>query len=170
MNLVVLRRGDALFAPAGVLHAYQSGLGVELMAASDNVLRGGLTPKHVDVPELLRIVDVEPGPAPIVEPAADGDHAVIRRRRPRLRAHRVELADDAVAVDLHGPAIILATRGAVRVSDHAGTDGAVAAPRRRGLRRRRRASALRGSRRGLRRPARPPLTALQEASGTATRR
>jgi hypothetical protein len=41
------------------------------------------------------------------------------------RAHRVELADDAVAVDLHGPAIILATRGAVRVSDHAGTDGAV---------------------------------------------
>jgi mannose-6-phosphate isomerase len=45
-----------------VLHAYQSGLGVELMAASDNVLRGGLTPKHVDVPELLRIVDVDPGP------------------------------------------------------------------------------------------------------------
>lgn len=126
MNLVVLRRGDALFAPAGVLHAYQSGLGVELMAASDNVLRGGLTPKHVDVPELLRIVDVEPGPAPIVEPAADGEHAVIYDAGvPDFALTRVELADDAVAVDLHGPAIILATRGAVRVSDHAGTDGAV---------------------------------------------
>ena len=126
MNLVVLRRGDALFAPAGVLHAYQSGLGVELMAASDNVLRGGLTPKHVDVPELLRIVDVEPGPAPIVEPAADGEHAVIYDAGvPDFALTRVELASDAVAVDLRGPAIILATRGAVRVSDHAGTDGAV---------------------------------------------
>ena len=126
MNLVVLRRGDALFAPAGVLHAYQSGLGVELMAASDNVLRGGLTPKHVDVPELLRIVDVEPGPAPIVEPAADGDHAVIYDAGvPDFALTRVELANDAVAVDLHGPAIILATRGAVRVSDPAGADGAV---------------------------------------------
>ncbi|HCJ50092.1 MAG TPA: mannose-6-phosphate isomerase, class I, partial [Microbacterium sp.] len=48
MNLVVLHRGEAVFAPAGVLHAYQDGLGVELMAASDNVLRGGVTPKHID--------------------------------------------------------------------------------------------------------------------------
>ena len=74
MNLVVLHRGEALFAPAGVLHAYQSGLGVELMAASDNVLRGGLTPKHVDVPELLRVLDPSVGPAPLVapQPLADG--------------------------------------------------------------------------------------------------
>ena len=49
MNLVVLRRGEGLFVPAGVLHAYLAGLGVEIMAASDNVLRGGLTPKHIDV-------------------------------------------------------------------------------------------------------------------------
>jgi mannose-6-phosphate isomerase len=46
-----------LFLPAGNLHAYLSGAGVELMANSDNVLRGGLTPKHVDVPELLRVLD-----------------------------------------------------------------------------------------------------------------
>ena len=65
MNLVTLRRGEGLFAPAGVLHAYQSGLGVELMAASDNVMRGGLTPKHVDVPELLHVLDATPAPAPV---------------------------------------------------------------------------------------------------------
>ncbi len=62
MNLVTLRRGEGLFVPAGVLHAYLDGLGVELMAASDNVLRGGLTPKHIDVPELLSVLDDDAGP------------------------------------------------------------------------------------------------------------
>lgn len=60
LNTVVLRRGDALYLPAGNIHAYLSGLGVELMGPSDNVLRCGLTPKHVDVPELLRVVDFTP--------------------------------------------------------------------------------------------------------------
>ena len=74
MNLVTLRRGEGLFVPAGVLHAYLEGLGVELMAASDNVLRGGLTPKHVDVAELLAVLDPQPGPVPVVaaEPVAPG--------------------------------------------------------------------------------------------------
>ena len=57
LNRVTLAPGEALFLPAGNLHAYLSGAGVELMANSDNVLRGGLTPKHVDVPELLRVLD-----------------------------------------------------------------------------------------------------------------
>lgn len=59
-NLVILEPGEAIFVPAGVLHSYLKGVGVELMANSDNVLRGGLTPKHVDVPELLKIVDFRP--------------------------------------------------------------------------------------------------------------
>lgn len=60
LHLVSLRPGEAMSLPAGNLHAYLHGTGVEIMANSDNVLRGGLTPKHVDVPELLRIVRFEP--------------------------------------------------------------------------------------------------------------
>ncbi len=56
-NLVALEPGEAIFIPAGELHTYLKGMGMELMANSDNVLRGGLTPKHVDVPELLMIMD-----------------------------------------------------------------------------------------------------------------
>lgn len=68
LNRISLRPGQAMYAPAGYLHAYLRGVGVELMAASDNVLRGGLTPKHVDVPELLRILRCQPGRPPISDP------------------------------------------------------------------------------------------------------
>jgi mannose-6-phosphate isomerase len=59
LNLICLEPGQALFLDAGEFHAYLEGLGIELMANSDNVLRGGLTPKHVDVPELLRVLKFE---------------------------------------------------------------------------------------------------------------
>ncbi len=59
LNLVQLEPGEAIYLPAGELHAYLDGLGIELMANSDNVLRGGLTPKHIDVPELLNVVNFE---------------------------------------------------------------------------------------------------------------
>ncbi len=61
LNLVHLLPGQGTFQPAGVLHAYLEGVNVELMANSDNVLRGGLTTKHVDVPELLNILTFEGG-------------------------------------------------------------------------------------------------------------
>jgi len=57
LNLIRLEPGQAMFLPAGTLHAYLGGVGIELMANSDNVLRGGLTPKHVDVKELLNILN-----------------------------------------------------------------------------------------------------------------
>jgi mannose-6-phosphate isomerase len=57
LNLVCLEPGQALFLDSGQLHAYLDGVGIELMANSDNVLRGGLTPKHIDVPELLKVLD-----------------------------------------------------------------------------------------------------------------
>jgi len=60
LNRISLAPGEAIFLPAGNLHAYLRGVGVEVMANSDNVLRGGLTPKHVDVPELLRVLDFAP--------------------------------------------------------------------------------------------------------------
>ncbi len=57
LNLICLDPAQAMYLPAGQLHAYLDGVGIELMANSDNVLRGGLTPKHVDVTELLNVVD-----------------------------------------------------------------------------------------------------------------
>ncbi|RMI13286.1 mannose-6-phosphate isomerase, class I [Cellulomonas triticagri] len=62
LNPVTLHPGEALFVPAGGVHAYLRGVGVEIMASSDNVLRAGLTPKHVDVAELLRNVDYVAAP------------------------------------------------------------------------------------------------------------
>jgi mannose-6-phosphate isomerase len=69
LNQVSLSRGEALYLPAGNIHAYLHGVGIELMAASDNVLRGGLTPKHVDVPELLAVLDFTDAAVPLVEPS-----------------------------------------------------------------------------------------------------
>ncbi|KDE98589.1 mannose-6-phosphate isomerase [Mycolicibacterium aromaticivorans JS19b1 = JCM 16368] len=60
LNRITLAPGEAIFMPAGNLHSYIHGMGMEVMANSDNVLRGGLTPKHVDVPELLRVLDFRP--------------------------------------------------------------------------------------------------------------
>ncbi len=57
MNLLRLEPGRTVYLPPGLLHAYLAGVGIELMADSDNVIRGGLTPKHVDVRELMRTVD-----------------------------------------------------------------------------------------------------------------
>jgi len=60
LNLIQLKPGQALFLPAGELHAYLKGVGIELMADSDNVLRGGLSTKHIDVPELLKVLNFKP--------------------------------------------------------------------------------------------------------------
>jgi mannose-6-phosphate isomerase len=68
LQLVCLSPGQAMYLPAGQLHAYLDGVGIELMANSDNVLRGGLTTKHVDVPELLRVVRFEETEIRILEP------------------------------------------------------------------------------------------------------
>jgi len=70
LNLICLEPGQAMFLPAGQLHAYLDGVGIELMANSDNVLRGGLTPKHVDLKELLRVVRFSPAAIDILEPVA----------------------------------------------------------------------------------------------------
>ncbi|MEP7053766.1 MAG: mannose-6-phosphate isomerase, class I [Actinomycetota bacterium] len=68
LNRITLAPGDAIYLPAGNLHAYLRGTGIELMAASDNVLRGGLTDKHIDVAQLLAIVDFTSGPPMRVQP------------------------------------------------------------------------------------------------------
>jgi mannose-6-phosphate isomerase len=117
LNYVVLKPGEALYLPAGNIHMYLRGLGVELMAASDNVLRGGLTPKHVDVPELLAVLDFRPVPVPYLVP---------ERPSPGLRVYRPDVPDFELAVidpagesvrfAPAGESILLCTNGAVTVT------------------------------------------------------
>lgn len=71
LNHIVLQPGEAIALPAGNLHAYLRGTGLEVMKSSDNVVRAGFTSKHIDVAELLSIVDARELPDPIVRPARD---------------------------------------------------------------------------------------------------
>ncbi|WP_369202957.1 mannose-6-phosphate isomerase, class I [Streptomyces sp. PU-14G] len=125
LNHVVLRPGEALFLAAGVPHAYLSGLGVEIMANSDNVLRCGLTPKHVDVPELLRIVRFEPTDPGVLRPEADEStgEEVYETPAGEFRLSRFALVPGAAPHALHAPAaqILLCTEGTAMLH---GTDGA----------------------------------------------
>lgn len=119
LNRVVLAPGEALFLPAGNLHTYLSGAGIEIMANSDNVLRGGLTPKHVDVPELLRVLDFEA--APPAPTAGHPDGAWTRYDTPadEFLLRRYEGAGrGTVPVPDGGPRILLCTAGCACV--HAG--------------------------------------------------
>jgi mannose-6-phosphate isomerase len=119
LNRVTLAPGQALFLSAGNLHAYLSGVGVELMANSDNVLRGGLTPKHVDVPELMRVLDFSAGDVEILKgeskPLPGGAELVYPTPVPEFRLARIEVQEASVAVDHDGPQILLVTEGSVRL-------------------------------------------------------
>ena len=118
LNRVTLVRGEALWLPAGNIHAYLEGLGVELMASSDNVLRGGLTPKHVDVDELLDVLDFEPLPVPILRPIDGGPGVeVFRPDVPDFELLRVDAAAAAgTPIPLPGPAIAIVTAGSATFS------------------------------------------------------
>ncbi|TWV42612.1 mannose-6-phosphate isomerase, class I [Streptomyces misionensis] len=121
LNHVRLQPGEALFLGAGVPHAYLSGLGVEIMANSDNVLRCGLTPKHVDVPELLRVVRFEAGDPGVLRPEAapDGEE-VYETPIDEFRLSRYVLPEGGTARDLTRDTaqILLCTAGSVRAGEH----------------------------------------------------
>jgi mannose-6-phosphate isomerase len=68
LNVFHLEPGEAIFLKAGLLHAYLHGFAVELMANSDNVLRGGLSSKHIDIPELMKVLDWNPEKPQIIKP------------------------------------------------------------------------------------------------------
>ena len=116
LNHVRLQPGEALFLGAGIPHAYLDGLGVEIMANSDNVLRCGLTPKHVDVPELLRVVRFEASDPGVLRPEAapDGEE-VYATPIDEFRLSRYVVAEDADPLDLTRatPQILLCTSGTV---------------------------------------------------------
>ncbi|MEU6356359.1 mannose-6-phosphate isomerase, class I [Streptomyces sp. NPDC047072] len=121
LNHVRLQPGEALFLGAGIPHAYLNGLGVEIMANSDNVLRCGLTPKHVDVPELLRIVRFEAADPGVLRPEASPDgEEVYETPIDEFRLSRYVLPEGAAVHDLTRatPQILLCTAGSVRTGEH----------------------------------------------------
>ncbi|MEU9036393.1 mannose-6-phosphate isomerase, class I [Streptomyces sp. NPDC048352] len=118
LNHVRLQPGEAMFLGAGIPHAYLDGLGVELMANSDNVLRCGLTPKHVDVPELLKVVVFEPSAPGVLRPEGDGEE-VYETLIDEFRLSRHVLAPGGAprALPDGAPQILLCTAGTPRVGE-----------------------------------------------------
>ncbi|HXR43877.1 MAG TPA: mannose-6-phosphate isomerase, class I, partial [Pseudolysinimonas sp.] len=104
LHTIVLKRGEALYLRAGNVHAYLEGVGVELMASSDNVLRGGLTVKHVDVPELLNVLDFTPLPVPYLRAVSDGPTADVFR--PNVRDFELVHVTGDASLPLASDAIV----------------------------------------------------------------
>jgi mannose-6-phosphate isomerase len=121
---VRLAPGEAIWMPAGNLHAYLRGAGVEIMAASDNVLRGGLTPKRVDVDELLRVLRFEVLADPILS-ATEIAPGVLTWQVPvrEFVLYRIRLdgTRPPAVVPAAGPRLILGIAGDVFVAPDHGT-------------------------------------------------
>ncbi|GGK15404.1 putative mannose-6-phosphate isomerase ManA [Pilimelia terevasa] len=120
LHHVTLAPGEAIWMPAGNLHAYLSGTGIELMAASDNVLRGGLTPKRVDVPELLHVLRFAPLADPVLRavPVTRGVRCwPVPVEDFALYEVRLDAAHPAVELDVPGPRTLLCLSGAVEADD-----------------------------------------------------
>lgn len=123
LNRISLSPGEGIYLPAGNLHAYLHGVGVEVMANSDNVLRGGLTPKHVDVPELLRVLDFTPADDVVIRPqiARDGMELVYETPAPEFAVSVLSIDGEQLGHEIDaptrhdGPQILLCTEGSTVV-------------------------------------------------------
>jgi mannose-6-phosphate isomerase len=123
LNHISLAKGEAIFVPAGMPHAYLSGLGVEVMIASDNVLRGGLTPKHIDIDELTEVLvfeDTTPNPTRVRKLAVGLEQFEIPVAEFSFYHAKVGPTNLLIDINLPGDAIVLCTSGAVAVSNSLG--------------------------------------------------
>jgi mannose-6-phosphate isomerase len=120
MRHAVLRPGQAVFLPAGGLHAYLRGTGIELLANSDNVVRAGLTGKHIDIPELLKLTDPAVG-VPFIAPRDLGHGiAAYDTPAPEFRLYRATLGASAVTLPGAGPRLVLSVDGMLTLTAAAG--------------------------------------------------
>ncbi|CPR12031.1 mannose-6-phosphate isomerase, class I [Mycobacterium bohemicum DSM 44277] len=129
LNRITLAPGEAIFVPAGNLHTYLRGFAVEVMANSDNVLRGGLTPKHVDVPELLRVLDFNPSAEAQLRPPVRREGFALLYETPadEFAVARLELDGEYLGHEVdaacghEGPQVLLCTRGCTTVHGKSGS-------------------------------------------------
>jgi mannose-6-phosphate isomerase len=119
LNFVKLKAGEAVFLPAGNLHAYLEGLGVEVMATSDNVLRGGLTSKHIDVPELLTVVDFSELKNPLVQTIQNDSGKSYPIPVSEFAVREIRLGEPS-APRLVGPAVVFVIEGAAKLCTDSG--------------------------------------------------
>ncbi len=118
MHHRVLRPGEYIDVAAGVLHSYVHGLGIEVLANSDNVVRAGLTSKEVNVPELLRILD----PPPTASPAGRyRSPTVSRSSRAPPTASSCTASSPAATYRASGPRLVFCLRGRVHVTSAHGS-------------------------------------------------
>lgn len=126
-----LEPGQALFLPARRLHAYLSGVGLEVMAESDNVLRGGLTAKHVDVQELCSVLDFEPSEPHLIAPESSAEGRVLAYRTPaeEFELWRIEASgNEPIALPTPSVFVVLSgeielTQGTARMTFARGSQG-----------------------------------------------
>jgi mannose-6-phosphate isomerase len=125
LNRVHLERFEAVYLPAGNVHAYLHGTGFEVMANSDNVLRGGLTRKHIDVPELVSVVDFEPLAEPVLTGTPAGPGVTTYETGCEYFAvRRVDLdSSEPVEVNATGPRIVACVDGTVLVGAQGTNNG-----------------------------------------------
>jgi mannose-6-phosphate isomerase len=121
-NHLKLAPGEAVFLPAGNLHAYLSGAGVEVMASSDNVLRGGLTSKHVDLAALIEVLDFSDGKIPVLHPVLGPGGLRYPVPVEDFDLTRAQLDEQAGPLTTRGPQVLLCTEGRAVL---AGADGEV---------------------------------------------
>jgi mannose-6-phosphate isomerase len=123
LNHARLEPGEAIWMPAGNMHAYLNGAAVEIMASSDNVLRGGFTSKRVDVDELLRVLRFEVLDEPVLPPVGVAPGVVtwqVPAREFALYRIRLDGLAGPIVVPGQGPRIVLGTEGNVEVSEDGG--------------------------------------------------
>jgi mannose-6-phosphate isomerase len=119
-NLVGVQKGEAIFQDAGVPHAYLEGQNVEIMASSDNVLRGGLTTKHIDVKELLKHVKCVPTVPKILTGEKQGPARVFKTPAPdfELTAYKLQ-PEESTTVNISTTEILLLVEGEAEIESNA---------------------------------------------------
>ncbi len=116
-NLVNLKKGEGIYQPAGLPHAYLEGQNVELMANSDNVLRAGLTDKHIDVPELMKYVQFEETIPSILGTSAQQKEVPFITPAPEFEMTRYQLSErDTVSYQTYSAEIILVLAGSLQIT------------------------------------------------------
>lgn len=118
MSIIELAAGEGVFIPAGVMHAYLGGTILEIMATSDNVIRGGLTHKHIDAEDLVKVLDYSASPL-LVSPEILGEGSLEKTWETPAREFslsQIELSETRPYLgSTQGPEILLCTRGEAKV-------------------------------------------------------